>query len=287
MSFIDELDKIMCSGHSEGDTVAFIENLIRAEKIRQKGVIIPCLDKGYVRSKPSWVMGAGDIDIVNDARVSYDVEVENLSDKDLKLIRYLGSHKHTSCFRGVAVKFELYAPLMIARQLWKYIIGSQHDESEEKWQDQFTNWNEVSHRYTKEANVFHVPNEWRSAPANSKQGSGDPVSPSLAAISSIKLREYQELGISLYERAISEGICVEQARLYLPAYGLYTRWRWTASLQTICHAIDQRVASGAQRECLPYMIAMFQITKAYFKAGLYELLDKESLEILKNAGVEV
>lgn len=50
-----------------------------------------------------------------------------------------------------------------------------------------------------------------------------------------ELMNYIEQGIAKYEQALQDGICAEQARLFLPAYGMYVRWYWTASLQSVCH----------------------------------------------------
>src|SRR5690625_4327029 len=124
---------------------------------------IDVLDKGYVILHET--MG-NDLNIVNAARVSYNKKKEELDTKDARLIKYLAKHDHTSPFRHATLQFEVYAPLMIARQWWKYVIGGAH---------QMDAWNESSRRYITEEPVFHVPNidEWRSKPENSKQGSGD------------------------------------------------------------------------------------------------------------------
>jgi thymidylate synthase (FAD) len=34
----------------------------------------------------------------------------------------------------------------------------------------------------------------------------------------------------MYQEALRDGVAPEQARLLLPAYSMYVRWRWTASL---------------------------------------------------------
>ncbi|WP_420799732.1 FAD-dependent thymidylate synthase [Paenibacillus mesophilus] len=71
------------------------------------------LDKGYVRLVNH--MGS-DLTVVNAARVSYAKESKELSDKDIKLIKFLAREGHTSPFRHVMLQFEIYAPLMVARQ---------------------------------------------------------------------------------------------------------------------------------------------------------------------------
>ena len=240
------------------------------------------LDKGYVRMKPGWVMGYGDIEIANDARVSFNKEVEKLTDKDIRLIKFLAKHKHTSCFRGTACKIEMYAPLLTARQLWKYIIGAQHNEP--KLQDSFTNWNESSRRYITENVEFYLPqkNEWRSIPENMKQGSGDILDLALGEKVTERLRQRQQQSKDDYEWAMEQGVCAEQARLFLLSYGLYIRWRWTMSLQTLCHFISQRVKSDTQGETREYAVATYHIVKHFWNNGLQELIDSEAKELLLN-----
>lgn len=249
-------------------------------------ILVRVLDKGYVRMAPHWIMGAGDLDIANDARVSYMAESYEMTADDKKLIRFLGREKHTSCFRGVSVKLEVYAPLMLARQWWKYIIGSQHEEelqSDEwvRYQDQFTNWNESSRRYIKEKLEFHVPDVFYTAPENSKQGSGDPMPRDMQVKHAIALGEHQLLCAERYLDAITDGMCVEQARMYLPAYALYVRWRWTCSLQTLAHFINQRINHDAQRGIQAYAKAVYIATAHLFDHGLAELLSPKAKELLE------
>src|SRR6056300_1285917 len=128
---------------------------------------VDVLDKGYVRLVDH--MGS-DLSVVNAARVSYDKEAAELSDRDRKLINFLIREKHTSPFRHAAITFEVYAPLVVARQWCKYAVSSTHVDDQ-------NGWNESSRRYITEDEEFYVPaaTEWRSKPENGKQGSGEPV----------------------------------------------------------------------------------------------------------------
>ena len=83
------------------------------------------LDKGYVRLVDH--MGS-DLSVVNSARVSYNKATSELRAEDEKLIKFLANNDHTSPFRHATMQFEIYAPLMVARQWWKYIIGSSHQD---------------------------------------------------------------------------------------------------------------------------------------------------------------
>src|SRR5699024_5795531 len=107
--------------------------------------------------------------VVNAARVSFDRRSEVLDEKDKRVIAFLAREGHNRPFRHASLQFEVYAPLMIARQWWKYCVGSDHVMDA---------WNESSRRYVTENNEFYVPqaDEWRSYPDNVKQGSGEPLS---------------------------------------------------------------------------------------------------------------
>src|SRR5690625_5071354 len=221
------------------------------------------LDHGYVRLVE--VMGS-DLTVVNAARVSYDKESDELDTKDERLIRFLAREGHTSPFRHATAQFEVYAPLLVARQWWKYVVGSDHVMDA---------WNESSRRYVTEEPVFYVPkaNEWRSAPENSKQGSGEPVKKSLGEATTEALEELIEISLNNYEYALEQGMCAEQARLLLPAYGMYVRWRWTASLQSIAHFLNQRLANDAQKEIQEYAQAVYTLIKPKFPVSIEELVN--------------
>lgn len=223
---------------------------------------INVLDHGYIRLVD--VMGS-DLSVVNAARVSYDKESTELNEKDRRLIRFLAREDHTSPFRHATAQFEVYAPLMVARQWWKYVVGSDHVMDA---------WNEVSRRYITEEPVFYVPaaDEWRSAPEHSKQGSGEPVEWIIGQDLTGDLEEMIEEGLKLYEKAMGRGVAPEQARLFLPAYGMYVRWRWTASLQSVCHFLNQRLADDAQREIAEYARAVYALVKPHFPVSVSELV---------------
>lgn len=227
--------------------------------------MINVLDIGYVRLTN--VMGS-DLSVVNSARVSYDKESSELTEKDIRLIRFLAREGHTSPFRHATLQFEVYAPLMVARQHWKYIVGSDHTMDA---------WNESSRRYVTEEPTFYIPkaNEWRSAPENSKQGSGETVEVGLGIQFTEKLEEYIAEGEYAYTKAIENGICAEQARLFLPAYGMYVRYYWTASLQSVAHFLNQRLAHDSQVEIQEYAKAVYALVKPKFPVSIEELVKTE------------
>lgn len=214
--------------------------------------MIQVLDKGYVDLR--YTMGT-DVTVVNAARVSFNKQTTVMRDGDKKLLRYLLREGHLSPFRHAMMQLEVKAPLMVARQWWKYVVGSDHTQD---------GWNEVSRRYVEEEPEFYVPEVWRSAPENKKQGSGAELSPGHSVSLSQRLREDVVIATAVYEKALEEGICAEQARLFLPANAMYTTWIWTASLQSVLHFLDQRVAHDAQWEIQQYAKVVDDLVEFHF-----------------------
>lgn len=217
---------------------------------------IDVLDKGYVRYDKH--MG-DDLDVVNSAKVSFDRASSNFEEREARLLAFLVKDEHTSTFRHSAVTLEVYAPLLVARQWFKYAVASSHLE------DQF-GWNESSRRYITENVEFYRPrdDQWRSAPESRKQGSGPMLDAEIGERFSKRLDDVYHLGELYYERAIAEGIAPEQARLFLPAYGLMVRWRWTFSLGAGLHFLHQRLAHDAQSEIREYAQAVKTILAEHF-----------------------
>jgi thymidylate synthase (FAD) len=217
---------------------------------------ISVLDKGYVRLVDTL---GNDLSVVNAARVSYDKEVEEFSQRDSKLLEFLIRENHTSPFRHAALTFEVYAPLFVARQWWKYAVGSTHIDDQ-------NGWNESSRRYITEDEEFYVPSasSWRSKPENSKQGSGEPIHFSLGYHYTNKLNELVDQSVELYHEAMNDNVAPEIARLFLPAYGMYVRWRWTVSLQGVMTFLDQRLEHDAQKEIQDYALAVKDLAHGAF-----------------------
>jgi thymidylate synthase (FAD) len=232
---------------------------------------IEVLDKGYVRiptdGKGRLKVLGDDLDPVNSAKVSFAKESAEFGDREARLLAFLQREEHSSVFRHSAITFEVYAPLFVARQWWKYAVASTHLEDQ-------NGWNESSRRYVTETPEFYVPDmtQWRSAPENRKQGSGEPL-PAYSGVEPYHdsgdywthaLEAHIEQGERFYNMAMENGVCAEQARLFLPAYGLYVRWRWTASLGTITHFLHQRLEHDAQKEIQDYAKAVWELTHEHF-----------------------
>lgn len=228
---------------------------------------IDVLDKGYVRLVDQ--MGT-DLSVVNAARVSYDKESKEFELRDEKLLKYLWKAGHTSPFRHAVVSFEVYAPLMVARQWYKHAVASAHLDDQ-------NGWNESSRRYITEDEEFYVPTaeSWRSKPENSKQGSGDCLDGDIGADYTDLLTATIRDGVWRYQMAMERGVAAEQARLFLPAYAMYVRWRWTISLHGALHFLDLRKEHASQYEIQQYAIAVDKLLQTAFPGTHKVIFDSE------------
>lgn len=364
------------------------------------------LDKGYVRL----ISSSGDeTDIVNAARASFDRSVDELGEKDISLLEFLVREKHMSPFRHVSMTFEVYAPLMVARQHWKYVVGSSFTSGQQAWNEScLPEWQELwgygrdkptvlnlidgmkvplqsvnsagrivpnvvknvwpsgkqhvlriaiergysvsatknhriltpdgyveagmlkigdmvayhklplghheeawlwsdlpqyhnieyspitlieqigecetydiemelepnfvaggivvhnSRRYITEEPEFYAPDFWRSAPESRKQGSGRPIEGNLGEHYDGLLDSLTKASMAFYNAALDDNIAPEMARLFLPAYGLYVRYRWTVSVDGLINFFDQRIADDAQWEIQQYAQAFYEYASERF-----------------------
>lgn len=220
---------------------------------------IDVLDKGYVRLRDK--MG-DDLKPADVARVSFDRRAEEFTDEqNERLMNFLFRNKEYSCFRHNVMSFEIYMPLMVARQIYKYQVASSFKEDQ-------SGWNESSRRYITEEPEFYIPehNQWRTAPENKKQGSGEPLPDNKGKQFTELLMKHIDKSMEIYDAAIEQNIAVEQARVFLPAYGMYVRCYWTASLNAIFHFLDERLAGNAQSEIRDYAEAVEEIIETEFPA---------------------
>lgn len=216
--------------------------------------ILDPLGDGKSRIELIAYMGS-DLDVVNDARASFDRASEALSEKDIKLINYLIKHQHTSPFRGVVFKFKVKAPLFVCRQWWKHVIASNHNEEQ-------LGWNEKSFRYVPidDSGDFYIPTVLRQQSANNKQATEGALE-GAAAEQALKIYEQQcKDSFAAYTKLLELGVGREQARgVLVPS--VYTSWVWTVSLQSLLHFIGLRVGKGAQQEIGSYAEAIFDMVK--------------------------
>lgn len=173
-----------------------------------------------------------DLNVVNVAKVSFNKEAAAMDNKGERLLSYLAKHDHWSPFAHPQVQLHIKAPIFVARQDFKHIVGFVR--------------NEVSRRYVSDAPEFYRPEGWRSMPEGSiKQGSGGPHE-NQELMEEIA-REGGYSSCDTYEALLMEGVCPEQARMVLPQ-SMYTEYITTGSLAAWARAYNQRTHPHAQKE---------------------------------------
>lgn len=138
---------------------------------------------------------------------------------------------HWTPFTHTAITLRMQAPVPIRTQCFKHKQG-------------FTE-NEESRRYIKSTPELFVPDHFRAAADNVKQGSGGthPVSDNWQRIYELRCNS----AISTYMDMLAAGVCPEQARFVLPQ-GVEVNWIWTGNLASYARFYNQRTDSHAQKE---------------------------------------
>lgn len=219
-----------------------------------------------------------DLDVVNGARASYHRESSELTERDLRLLRRLSYHVHTSPFRHSWATFEIKAPLFVARQWWRHVVGSAALE-------EGSNWSEMSRRYVIEPPEFYIPTEWRSKPEGRNHGRGPAVDPELSAHLTDRLQDVCDRAGAAFMEALQRGVAPEMARLFLPV-NVYTTWRWTASIQAILHFLSLRRAEDAQEEIRQYAEAVRELVRPIWPNAIAYWEEAERVRRLAIEAVE-
>ncbi len=139
--------------------------------------------------------------------------------------------EHWVPFGHPHITLRMQAPIPIRVQCFKHKIG--FVESEE------------SRRYIRSTPQVFVPDHFRAAAKNVKQGSGE-IHPFSSHWKSIYRGKCQEM-LDAYQAAINDGVCPEQARFFLPQ-GCEVNWVWTGSLYAYANFYKQRLNFHAQKE---------------------------------------
>ena len=195
------------------------------------------LDKGYLALEA--VMG-DDYTPVEAARVSTDNGRKG-EPADSKLLRFLIKNRHTSPFEMVEIRWEVVAPIFVARQWVRHRTA---------------NWNERSLRYTEEENPeFYFPNAWRLQDTKNKQGSSGILMGDDSLEMDRLLTEFTQLGMNAYNRAKELGVANEMARFFLPIT-YYTKFWWKNDLKNTMDFLREREADDSQLEIRKYANSM-------------------------------
>ena len=177
-----------------------------------------------------------DVSVVNSARVSFGKEVEEVSQKDKKLINYLIKHRHTSTLEHCTVTFRIKVPLYIRSQHHRHRTWS---------------YNEISRRYTDFNLEFYEPKAFSTQHKSNRQASNtdDLINPATDQNDPYTevVKAHHTKSLELFNNLIKAGVCREQARGVLPQ-NLYTEYYATTNLNNLFKFIDLRIHEGAQWE---------------------------------------
>jgi flavin-dependent thymidylate synthase len=177
---------------------------------------------------------------------------------------------NTSPFEQVQFKFRVKAPLLV---WWQWIRHRTFH---------YQSINSQSGRYTPfREDEFYFPREWRLQSADNKQGSAGVISeqrerliyaratlnfpdnhwlateflrdededdPTLSQV----LARYNRLGYQIYEKLLESGVAKEQARLFLPGFGVYYTWVLSVDALNLMNFLRLRMADDAQWEIRQY-----------------------------------
>lgn len=204
-----------------------------------------------------WRDWTGDLEIVRNARVSYnadwrpagkseDDERPDAPSKDERLIHYLMKNRHTTPFEAMVFTFEVQAPIFVFRQWHRHRTWS---------------YNEVSARYTELPELFYVP----KAEHIGEQSKIDKQARSLVggnsnlAISTAEaMRVMNSTAFKLYDEFLKAGVPRELARTVLPL-ATYSRMFATVDLHNLFHFLTLRLDDHAQYEIRVYAEALLQL----------------------------
>ena len=140
--------------------------------------------------------------------------------------------EHWVPFGHPQISLRMQAPVPIRTQCFKHKIG--FVESEE------------SRRYISGRPEIYVPGEIRARPQGSiKQGSAEKHPE--AEMWKARFETHMTNMVDLYEEAIADGVCPEQARFLLPQ-GTEVNWVWTGSLYAFANFYNKRSDPHAQKE---------------------------------------
>lgn len=247
-----------------------ISKNIQWEDVQTDPLAIKVGSGGFVVLKET--MGT-DQTVVESARVSYGEGTKKVSD-DRNLIRYLLRHSHTSPFEMCEARFLISCPLFVIRQIIRHRTA---------------NVNEISGRYSILPDSYFYPEEINYQSSDNKQGRSEAVDDGMFKEWSDSYNKCVEVCREQYNKAISNGISREQARIVLPV-SQYTTFYWKCDLHNIMHFLKLRMDSHAQKEVRDYADAMYKLLENKFPLTFeafrdYKLNSKtfssQEIEILK------
>lgn len=218
--------------------------------------VISVLDKGFLALDAAL---ASDLAVVNGARVSFNQEAEEMTDRDAGLIRFLVRERHGSPFEHGYFRFLVKAPLFVVREHHRHRSGH--------------SYNEWSGRYSKMDAEFYVPDNVRTQVGKPGAYSFEPVDDHVRDETRREIAENADRAFAAYERMLEQGVAKEVARAVLPL-STYTKYYWSCNPRSLMHFCGLRNHESAQYEIQQYAAAaesflerLMPVTHAAFVAN--------------------
>ena len=198
---------------------------------------VDVLDHGYVALDGAL---ASDLAVVNGARVSFNKQSDELTDRDAGLIRFLMRDRHGSPFEHGYFRFVVKAPLFVVREHHRHRAGH--------------SYNEWSGRYSKMEPEFYVPDFVRTQIGKPGAYRFEPVPDEVRDAARREIEENAHRAWEAYERMLEQGVAKEVARSVLPL-STYTKYYWSCNPRSLMHFCSLRNHEAAQHEIRQYAAA--------------------------------
>lgn len=199
--------------------------------------------------------------IIDTARISASnrrVEGEELSEKDIDLLKLLWDDKHGTPFETMYFRYRIEMPIFVARQLVKHRISS---------------WNEMSKRYRGGVSEFYIPDDEAMMVDGFKVMQDSDMEDYFNAIEAInKIRaDGLDRSYARIEEARSNGVLPPDTKDGRDPYRARARelWRgletvaekteviWTINYRSLANVFNLRLSEHAQYETRKVAEAMF------------------------------
>lgn len=204
---------------------------------------IDLFNHGYVRLEN--VMG-NDLDILNNARVSFDSHETELDDRGRGVLNFLMRERHGSPWEAVVFRFVVRAPIFVNREWFRHRIGS---------------FNEESLRYSPAKAEYYVP-----AREDIREQRGKPGNYTFEPITNEYILDEVEdhfktvhkQAIASYNHMIDLGVARELARDVLPV-GMFSTFVWTVNMRALFNFLSLRNHPHALLEIRRYAEAVEEL----------------------------
>ncbi len=187
-----------------------------------------------------------EISAVNAARVSFGKIKTDMEEGDVKLLKYLIAHKHSSPLEHIAFTFSIHCPLFVRGQWHRHRTWS---------------YNEISRRYTEIDMDFYTPPKLRMQAESDRQASVDSPDFDDKELRSM-ISQHNRDSFKVFEELLEKGVSREQARGVLPQNMMVSFWG-TVNLNNLLKFLELRDSEHAQWEIRQYAQAIKQLVKPF------------------------